>query len=186
MKETQPTTNNVLSYTEVASPIGQLVIVATRRGLCNISFGTFEQNQDQLQAWASRYYGKVQHEWQEDASQLAPVAEQLTQYFGRKLERFEGDIDLQGTDFQKRVWTALLDIPYGKTASYKDIAQAIGSPKAVRAVGGANNKNPIPVIIPCHRVIGASGELVGYGGGLDIKVCLLDLEQPKTTTPSYD
>jgi methylated-DNA-[protein]-cysteine S-methyltransferase len=83
---------------------------------------------------------------------------------------------LYGTDFQIRVWKALTDISYGATAAYRDVAIAIGAPKAVRAVGGANNRNPIPVIKPCHRVIGASGELVGYGGGLHVKTALLELE----------
>ncbi|MDQ0871718.1 O-6-methylguanine DNA methyltransferase [Paenibacillus sp. V4I3] len=103
----------------------------------------------------------------------------MEQYFRRERLSFEGELDLQGTEFQKQVWTALLSIPYGEIVSYKHIAEAIGSPKAVRAVGGANNKNPIPVIIPCHRIIGASGNLVGYGGGLPIKVLLLDLERSR-------
>ncbi|MDQ0892397.1 O-6-methylguanine DNA methyltransferase [Paenibacillus sp. V4I9] len=107
--------------------------------------------------------------------------QQLEQYFRRERLSFEGELDLQGTEFQKQVWTALLSIPYGEIVSYKHIAEAIGSPKAVRAVGGANNKNPIPVIIPCHRIIGASGDLVGYGGGLPIKVLLLDLERSSNT-----
>lgn len=81
-----------------------------------------------------------------------------------------------GTEFQLRVWKALLSVPYGATASYKDIAAAIGSPQAVRAVGGANNRNPVPIVIPCHRIIGAGGQLVGYGGGLPVKTALLELE----------
>ncbi|WP_246362949.1 methylated-DNA--[protein]-cysteine S-methyltransferase [Paenibacillus alba] len=170
----------ILRYTEVASPIGPLVLAATSQGLCNLAFGTFEHHQERLQEWADRWFGR--HEWQEDTAHLALITEQLEQYFRGDRTSFDGEFDLQGTDFQKRVWTALLAIPFGETASYKHIAEAIGSPKAVRAVGGANNKNPIPVIIPCHRIIGASGELVGYGGGLDIKIRLLDLERPLTAT----
>ena len=83
---------------------------------------------------------------------------------------------MQGTPFQKRVWSELLNIPYGRTCSYSFIANAIGSPKAVRAVGAANGRNPIPIVVPCHRVIGAAGKLVGYGGGLPLKRFLLDLE----------
>ncbi|MEW9702420.1 methylated-DNA--[protein]-cysteine S-methyltransferase [Paenibacillus sp. SI8] len=164
----------LLRYTEVSSPIGPLVLVASSKGLCSVEFGTFTHNQEKLQAWAARWFGT--HELQEDEQHLRPIAEQLRQYFNKEIYTFEGPLDLQGTDFQKRVWKALLAVPYGKTASYKDIAEAIGSPKAVRAVGGANNRNPIPVIIPCHRIIGANGELVGYGGGLPIKVVLLALE----------
>ena len=85
---------------------------------------------------------------------------------------------MKGTEFQKRVWKALCDIPYGETRSYKQIAQAIGNPKAVRAVGMANNKNPLLVIVPCHRVIGANGQLVGYASGLEKKRFLLQLENP--------
>ncbi|MNR00099.1 Methylated-DNA--protein-cysteine methyltransferase [compost metagenome] len=145
-----------------------------------MEFGTFEGNREQREQWAKRWYGE--YELAEQGEQLQPIAEQLTQYFKRERESFEGELDLQGTDFQKRVWLALLTIPYGETASYKHIAETIGSPKAVRAVGGANNQNPLPVIIPCHRIIGASGDLVGYGGGLQTKVHLLDLEQ-RTVLP---
>ena len=106
---------------------------------------------------------------------------QLNEYFEGKRKEFTIELSLKGTDFQKQVWNELLNIAYGQTASYSDIAIAVGNPKAVRAIGNANNKNPIPIIIPCHRVIGKSGKLVGYAGGLDIKVALLKLE----TTLSY-
>ncbi|NOU63698.1 methylated-DNA--[protein]-cysteine S-methyltransferase [Paenibacillus sp. LMG 31461] len=176
----QPQETVLLTYTEIDSPIGPLVLVASPQGLCKVEFGTYEKNREQREQWASRWYGAF--ELIENAEQLAPVAEQLMQYFKRERDSFEGDLDLQGTDFQKRVWLALQTIPYGETASYKHIAEAIGSPKAVRAVGGANNQNPIPVIIPCHRIIGANGDLVGYGGGLPTKVHLLDLEQRSLLT----
>jgi methylated-DNA-[protein]-cysteine S-methyltransferase len=172
----QPQEAVLLAYREIDSPIGPLVLVASPYGLCKVEFGTFEANREQREGWARRWYGEF--ELVEDTDgQLEPVAEQLAQYFRRERERFEGEMDLRGTDFQKRVWLALQTIPYGETASYKHIAETIGSPKAVRAVGGANNQNPIPVIIPCHRIIGASGDLVGYGGGLPTKVHLLDLEK---------
>lgn len=102
--------------------------------------------------------------------------EQLVEYFNGNRQEFDLPLDLIGTDFQKSVWRALLNIPFGKTASYKDIAIRVGNPKATRAIGMANNKNKIPIIIPCHRVIGADGRLVGYGGGLHIKEKLLRLE----------
>jgi methylated-DNA-[protein]-cysteine S-methyltransferase len=101
---------------------------------------------------------------------------QLEAYFAGRLYEFSLPLAQQGTDFMQSVWKALLAIPYGKTVSYKDIALAIGNPKAMRAVGMANNKNPIPIFIPCHRVIGSNGKLVGYGGGLPIKEFLLNLE----------
>jgi O-6-methylguanine DNA methyltransferase len=104
---------------------------------------------------------------------------ELQEYFAGTRKRFDLPFSPQGTDFQQKVWKALQDIPYGAVVSYKDIALAIGNEKACRAVGGANNKNPISIIIPCHRVIGADGSLVGYGGGLEIKRRLLALEKQK-------
>jgi O-6-methylguanine DNA methyltransferase len=101
---------------------------------------------------------------------------QLRAYFAGQLRRFELPLDLRGTDFQLRVWRELERIPYGETRSYLEIAEAIGAPRAVRAVGAANGANPIPIVVPCHRVIGASGKLVGYGGGLPLKKRLLQLE----------
>lgn len=102
---------------------------------------------------------------------------QLDAYLAGKLREFSLPLVPQGTVFRQSVWKALYAVPYGTTASYKDIALEIGNPKAARAVGQANNKNPIPIFIPCHRIIGANGELVGYGGGLEIKVFLLALEK---------
>lgn len=101
---------------------------------------------------------------------------QLRAYFAGELRDFRLPLDFQGTDFQKRVWRMLVTIPYGETRSYSQIALAIGSPQAVRAVGAANGANPIPIVVPCHRVIGAGGKLVGYGGGLPLKKRLLELE----------
>lgn len=102
---------------------------------------------------------------------------QLNEYFKGERKEFNVPIEVEGSEFQKKVWNALLDIPYGETRSYKDIAIAIGNEKACRAVGMANNRNPISIIIPCHRVIGANGKLVGYGGGLNIKEKLLNIEK---------
>lgn len=102
---------------------------------------------------------------------------QLSAYFSGKLKTFSLDLHLVGTPFQLKVWQALREIPYGYTASYGEIARNVGSPKASRAVGGANHRNPLPIVIPCHRVIGANGRLVGFGGGLDVKQALLNLER---------
>lgn len=107
---------------------------------------------------------------------LRVAKQQLTEYFAGQRTVFDLPIKTAGTAFQQQVWQALKAIPYGETRSYKEIAAAIDNPKAVRAVGGANNKNPISIVIPCHRVIGSNGQLVGYGGGLDTKVFLLALE----------
>ena len=108
---------------------------------------------------------------------------QLRLYFAGSLQTFDLPLELIGTEFQKRVWAALRTIPYGETRSYTEIAMQIGAPRAVRAVGAANGRNPIPIIVPCHRVIGASGSLVGFGGGLEWKRKLLDLESNSSTWP---
>lgn len=101
---------------------------------------------------------------------------QLKEYFAGKRKIFDFPYQLKGTDFQQKVWAALCEIPYGQTRTYKDIALAIGNPRACRAVGMANNKNPMSIVVPCHRVIGSNGKLVGYGSGLDMKQALLQLE----------
>jgi methylated-DNA-[protein]-cysteine S-methyltransferase len=114
--------------------------------------------------------------WTQNERLLKPVFDQIQAYLNGELTCFDLTLAPMGTQFQKSVWAALLEIPYGKTASYGDIATAIGNPKACRAVGGANGRNPIPLIIPCHRIIGIDGKLVGYGSGLPIKKKLLALE----------
>lgn len=112
----------------------------------------------------------------EDAAIFRALREELDAYFAGALRQFTVPLKPQGTDFRKKVWEALQTIPYGETISYKELAQQINQPKAIRAVGGANHHNPISIIIPCHRVIGASGKLVGYGGGLNVKEFLLNHE----------
>ncbi len=115
--------------------------------------------------------------WIEDNSIFPEVVFQLTEYFDGRLKRFDLDMQPKGTDFQQQVWQALLKIPYGTTVTYGDIAEQINNPKAFRAVGLANKSNPIPIIVPCHRVIGKNGKLTGFAGGLNIKQALLDLEK---------
>lgn len=107
---------------------------------------------------------------------IKSCVEELEQYFKGELKEFTIPISFKGTEFQESVWNALLNIPYGETRSYQDIAEIVGSKKAVRAVGGANNKNPLMILIPCHRIIGKDGKLVGFGGGLELKSELLNLE----------
>ena len=114
---------------------------------------------------------------QSDTPTLQKAAQELSEYFAGNRKEFDIPLNPKGTDFQKSVWNALCTIPYGKTMSYGQVAAQIGNPKASRAGGMGNNKNPIPILIPCHRVIGANGKLVGYGGGIWIKQKLLELEQ---------
>lgn len=114
---------------------------------------------------------------EEETALIKKAAEQLNEYFKGERKDFELPLNTSGTDFQKKAWSALLEIPYGETRSYKQQAEMLGNPKACRAVGMGNNRNPIMVIIPCHRVLGANGSLTGYAGGLDVKRFLLDLEK---------
>lgn len=117
----------------------------------------------------------------EETLLLKQAIRELSEYFDGKRNSFNLPLELQGTEFQKKVWNALMEIPFGETRSYKEIAKAIGNEKASRAVGMANNKNPIMIIVPCHRVIGANGKLVGYAGGIDVKAKLLNLEKDTLT-----
>jgi methylated-DNA-[protein]-cysteine S-methyltransferase len=121
----------------------------------------------------------IETAWRRQPDFFEPLKQQLQAYFAGQRRHFELALPLapKGTAFQLKVWEALQAIPYGQVASYGDIAKAVGNPKAVRAVGGANARNPIPIIIPCHRVIGSDGSLTGFGGGLETKRRLLDLER---------
>jgi methylated-DNA-[protein]-cysteine S-methyltransferase len=121
----------------------------------------------------SRLYEGI---WQETDT-IKEAHQQLTEYLKGERKTFDLPLNLKGTDFQQQVWKALCDIPYGETRSYKQIAESIGNPKAVRAVGMANNRNPLLIVVPCHRVIGANGKLVGYGAGIEKKEFLLRLEK---------
>ena len=151
-------------YSWFESPIGALLLAGSRAGLKLVSFST------------GRHAKEVDPLWREDPAAFEEVVRQLKAYFAGQRTSFELPLVLEGTDFQKKVWIALREIPYGETVSYKKLAEAIGRPKAVRAVGAANGANPIPIIIPCHRVIGNDGSLTGFGGGLPLKKKLLDLE----------
>lgn len=124
--------------------------------------------------------------WVRDDSAFPDAVAQLRAYFTGDLTEFDLTYDMAGTDFQKRVWSALLTIPYGQTRSYGELADQIGAPKASRAVGLANGRNPISIIVPCHRVIGSNGSLTGYGGGIDRKRALLNLEQQHSHATLFD
>jgi methylated-DNA-[protein]-cysteine S-methyltransferase len=155
---------NAVSYTKIESPVGKLLLGADAQGLRVVSFES------------SKRATPVQPEWNEDKAPFAEVIRQLQAYFDGELREFDLPLAPKGTEFQLRVWQSLRAIPYGETLSYAQLAQKIGNPKAVRAVGLANGSNPIPIIIPCHRVIGSDGSLTGFGGGLPTKKKLLALE----------
>ncbi|CAM3618348.1 methylated-DNA--[protein]-cysteine S-methyltransferase [Marinicrinis lubricantis] len=162
---------------EMSSPIGTLTLISTDKGICSIEFCSFEEYVQRLSAFnPAEAFDQDTVEKAPQAGLLQAAVLQLEQYFSGKRKIFDLSLDLSGTDFQRKVWRALMDIPYGETRSYQDIAGAVGNLKAVRAVGGANNRNPVPIIVPCHRVIGKNGSMVGYGGGLYIKETLLALE----------
>lgn len=162
----------MIYYQVIDSPIGKLTLGATKKGLCSLKFG-------EVKTTTSAALNDAPKDAEQNAAQILQEAtSQLSEYFAGKRKDFDLPFDIQtGTEFQKDVWEALQTIPYGTTCSYKDVAKKIGREKACRAVGGANNKNPIAIIIPCHRVVGSSGKLVGFAGGLDIKKALLELEQ---------
>ncbi|WP_422447120.1 methylated-DNA--[protein]-cysteine S-methyltransferase [Thermoanaerobacterium sp. DL9XJH110] len=165
-------------YRRVDTKIGRLMLASTEKGVCRLALPG--ETEECFLTGLKKTYGECEL-WDEDRDgEKSPInkkaSEELKLYFDRKLKEFSIPLDLEGTEFQKKVWRELLKIPYGRTASYRDIARAVGTPGACRAVGGANNKNPVAIIVPCHRVIGSDGSLVGYGGGLEIKRFLLELE----------
>ncbi|AVX30124.1 MULTISPECIES: methylated-DNA--[protein]-cysteine S-methyltransferase [unclassified Carboxydocella] len=163
----------IIRWSEMLSPIGPLVLVSTEKGLCRLVLPG--EGQATLLNWLNRKWTEeIVVERNLKVHQQA--IEQLGAYFAGELQQFDLPLDVSGSPFQLQVWQELQKIPYGETRTYQEIATNIGKPRAVRAVGQANNRNPIPVIIPCHRVIGKSGALVGYGGGLEVKLYLLGLE----------
>lgn len=166
-----PTAETVV-WSDCAQGNWRFRLAATSEGLCYAD--THDEAEAELGRWARRHCpGRP---LVRDDGALRVYAEQLTAYWQGKLRRFEGALDLRGTSFQRDVWQALLDIPFGETRSYAEIAQAIGRPSAVRAVGAAIGANPVLVIVPCHRVIGKSGALTGFRAGLPMKTELLGLE----------
>lgn len=154
-----------LYFTAISSPLGALHLVGTELGLSG------------LYMESERHSAAVPLDAVEDDAFFSEPKKQLDAYFAGDLAEFSVKLDLRGTPFQQRCWAALCEIPYGETRSYQQQASAIQNEKAVRAVGLANGKNPISIIVPCHRVIGKSGRLTGYGGGIERKQFLLDLEK---------
>jgi methylated-DNA-[protein]-cysteine S-methyltransferase len=152
-------------FSRIDSPVGPLLLAATDDGLRYLMFDR-----------GQRPRSRPDEVWVESAAALRVYEEQLRAYFRGELRAFTCKLDLQGTLFQKKCWAALQRIPYGTTWSYAELAKRVGSPRAFRAVGQANHNNPVAIIVPCHRVIGANGSLTGYGGGMEIKEKLLRLE----------
>lgn len=170
---TRTATSDVVSYAGLRTPIGVLRLFGTPRGLLTIALPN--ESRDAADARVRRLLGAVTV--REDAAALTEALTQLTAYFAGTRRTFDVPLDPRGTPFQRQVWAAVADVPFGETRSYGEIAHAIGRPAAARAVGSANGANPLPPIIPCHRLVGTDGALTGYGGGLDLKQALLDLER---------
>ncbi|WP_447836001.1 methylated-DNA--[protein]-cysteine S-methyltransferase [Aeromonas salmonicida] len=154
----------MIRYDMLPTDYGELLVAINARGLVHVDFVAGLRTLPDMSGW------------QQDGEALAPYLAEFAAYFAGRLQRFTLPLAAHGTAFQQAVWQALCDIPYGETRSYGDIARTIGKPAAVRAVGAANGRNPLSIIVPCHRVIGQNGSLTGYAGGLPIKQQLLALE----------
>jgi methylated-DNA-[protein]-cysteine S-methyltransferase len=167
MAKTSPGTQKRCVYKVIDSPVGKLKLVATDEGLAGI-------------LWEKDRPGRVRLNIEAEDDRhpmLLETERQLAEYFAGQRKEFDVPLDFAGTDFQRKVWNALLTIPFGETRSYAEIARQIGRPAAARAVGAANGRNPVSIVAPCHRVIGSTGTLTGFAGGLDVKARLLALER---------
>jgi methylated-DNA-[protein]-cysteine S-methyltransferase len=173
-----------LHSTRIDSPIGQLFLAASADGLVALEFDARLPGQQSIRPNPRDLRREKESKLTfEDAPRLLqPYSRELEEYFSGKRRDFTFPLDLRGTEFQISCWRALQAIPYGETRSYADIARAVGKPAAFRAVGMANNRNPVAIVVPCHRVIASDGTLCGYGGGLDAKRKLLELEGALTGT----
>jgi O-6-methylguanine DNA methyltransferase len=172
-----------LHSTTVNSLVGPLFLAASSRGLVALEFDarapgqqSIRPNPRNLRREAPPQAKGHKFAFEESPDLLRPYLEQLDEYFSGQRREFTFPLDLRGTDFQLACWRSLLTIPYGETRTYADIARAVDKPNAFRAVGMANNRNPVAIVVPCHRVIASDGTLCGYGGGLDVKRKLLELE----------
>lgn len=157
-----------IKYYSFETPIGEMTIFFSEKGIVYLNV----KGQDDVNM-LKRKYGQVE----KVDMKYKEYHKEIIEYLEGNRREFTLPLDLIGTDFQRKVWKGLLDIPYGEIRTYKDIAETIGNPKAYRAVGNALNKNPVLIVVPCHRVIGSNGQLVGFGGGLELKRWLLDLER---------
>ena len=161
-----------MQYCTINSPVGKLLLAGDGDALKLVSF------QD------GTHPTSINSDWDHDETPFRDAIEQLNAYFAGELKTFTLKLKPEGTEFQQKVWQQLRSIPYGQTTSYGQIARALGNPQASRAVGAANGKNPISIVVPCHRVVGSSGSLVGFGGGLSIKETLLSLECDTLFSPA--
>ena len=159
--------NCVVYRKKISSPVGTICLEADQEALLSL----YIIGSEAASRWTDR------EEKGEGFRVLEQAEQELLEYFEGERKEFTVPIRFEGTEFQRKVWNALREIPYGETRSYAEVAQMVGSPRACRAVGGANNRNPIMILTPCHRVVGADGSLVGFGGGLEAKKYLLDLEK---------
>jgi O-6-methylguanine DNA methyltransferase len=179
----------ILQYTTFHSAVGPLFLAASGKGLVALEFDarspgqqTIRPNPRDLRSETapngahSGRHSKSGIEFVNSDAEMQGYTRELDEYFAGTRKQFTFPLDLRGTDFQIACWRALLEIPYGETRTYADIARAVGNPHGFRAVGRANNRNPIAIVVPCHRVIASDGTLCGYGGGLEIKRKLLELE----------
>ncbi len=158
----------MLRYTRFDSPLWEIVLVGDKRGLASLHLVTSQGKRKVI----------IDKSWKRDDDIFTEARQQVLEYINGTRTEFTIPLNPQGTDFQKQVWRALRSIPYGEVRTYKEIAVLIGKPTAARAVGMANSKNPIPLIVPCHRVIGSNGRLTGFAYGLKVKARLLDMERP--------
>jgi O-6-methylguanine DNA methyltransferase len=166
----------LLNCTRLASPVGPLFLAASKQGLVALEFDRRLPGQQTIRPNPRDLRAESKCRFEECEKELSPYRHELEEYFSGRRREFSFPLDLRGTDFQLACWRALLQIPYGETRSYADIARAVGCPHGFRAVGMANHRNPIAIVVPCHRVIASDGTLCGYGGGLDVKRKLLELE----------
>jgi O-6-methylguanine DNA methyltransferase len=170
-------TIETLHSTTFVSPIGPLFLAASATGLVALEFQTRVLGQQTIRHDSSDLRKKQNRfTFVESSKVMRPYVNELEEYFAGQRRTFQFPLDLRGTDFQLDCWRALLEIPYGETRTYADIARSVGKPTAFRAAGMANNRNPIAIVVPCHRVIASDGTLCGYGGGLEVKRRLLELE----------
>ena len=165
----QHVTTDMMYYDYLDSPVGRLLLAMDGQGLRHIAFER------------GRHPTPIGADWERGRGALHEARTQLNAYFAGRLTTFDLPLAPVGTEFQQQVWLELLRIPYAGTTNYGEIARRLGDPGASRAVGAANGRNPLPIVVPCHRVVGADGSLTGFGGGLPVKRFLLDLEQKHST-----
>lgn len=173
-----------LYYDSFETPLGAMTVLANDEGVCRIDFGHCEDRIASYQSWKKKHFLKGELVYDPQHKYVLQTKDELLQYFDGKRSSFTVPLNCYGTEFQRKVWRTLLhNVPFGETRSYKEIATSMLTPKAIRAVGGAVNKNPFAIIVPCHRIIGSNGKLVGYAGGVDKKQKLLDFEKKQAAVP---